>query len=113
VGGLAAAYGCGRRPRGCRRDGGGQGSCLHSSESVSAVGGPGCWALSLHVRFIGCGSGKARRVGPSGDRGAIGRRWERLAGGQWVRCTADLNPERAGGGEHKKARSCRDGMTLC
>jgi len=48
------------------------------------------------------GSGKVEKAGPPGDRGATGCRWERLAGGQWERCTAELNPERAGGSEHKK-----------
>ena len=44
MGGLEAVQGGGRRLRGGRRDGGGQGFRLHRSESESAVGGPGGWA---------------------------------------------------------------------
>ena len=39
--------------RGCRQDGGGQGSCSHHSESDFAVGGPACSALCSHVRSLG------------------------------------------------------------
>ena len=39
--------------------------------------------------------------------------WVRLACGLRARCAAELTPERAGGGEDKKARPCRDRMTLC
>ena len=39
--------------------------------------------------------------------------WVRLACGRRARCAAELTPERAGGGEDKKARPCRDRMTLC
>jgi len=68
-------YGRGRRPRGCRRDGGGQGSCLRRSGSDSAAGGPECWALCLHVRSIGRGGGKARRADLLGEGVEVGRRW--------------------------------------
>ncbi len=57
--------------------------------------------------------GKAGKVGPSGDRGATGSQGELQADGQWVRFPAELNSGRTGGGEHKKARLCRDGVTLC
>ena len=99
--------------RGCRQDGGGQGSCLRRSGSDSAAGGLECWALCLHVRSIGRGGGNARRAGLLGGRGAVGRRGVRLAGEQWALCAAKLTLARAGGGEDKKARSCRDSMTLC
>ncbi len=99
--------------RGCRQDGGGQGSCLHSSGSDSSVGGPACSALCSHVRSIGRGGGKARRAGLLGGGGAVGRWCVRLAGGQWSLCAAELTLARAGGGEDKKVRSCRVRMTLC
>jgi hypothetical protein len=109
---LAAAYARGRRPMGCRQNGGGQGSCLRRSGSDSAAGGLECWALCLHVRSIGRGGGNARRAGLLGEGGSVGRRWVRLACLR-ARCAAELTPERAGGGEDKKARPCRDRMTLC
>jgi hypothetical protein len=57
--------------------------------------------------------GKAGKVGPSGDRGVTGSQGELQADGQWVRFPAELNSGRAGGGEHKNRRRCRDGVTLC
>jgi len=99
--------------RGCRQDSGGQGSCSHHSGSDSAVGGPACSALCSHVRSVGRGGGKARRAGLLGGGRAVGRRGARLAGEQWALYAAKLTLARAGGGEDKKARSCRDSMTLC
>jgi hypothetical protein len=110
---LVTASGSGWGLRGCRQDGGGQGSCSHHSESDFAVGGPACSALCSHVRSVGRGGGKARRAGLLGGGGAVGRRGARLAGEQWALCAAKLTLARAGGGEDKKARSCRDSMTLC
>ena len=110
---LVTASGRGWGLRGCRQDGGGQGSCSHHSGSDFAVGGPACSALCSHVRSVGRGGGKARRAGLLGGGGAVGRRGVRLAGEQWALCAAKLTPARAGGGEDKKARSCRDSMTLC
>ena len=96
-------------PTGRRR----QGSCSHHSGSDSAVGGPACSALCSHVRSGGRGGGKARRAGRLGGGGAVGRRGVRLTGEQWALYAAKLTLARAGGGEDKKARSCRDSMTLC
>ena len=110
---LVTACGRGWGLRGCRQDGGGQGSCSHHSESDFAVGGPACSALCSHVRSVGRGGGKARRAGLLEGGGAVGRRGVRLAGEQWALCAAKLTLARAGGGEDKKARSCRDSMTLC
>ena len=110
---LVTASGSGWGRRGCRQDGGGQGSCSPHSESDFAVGGPACSALCSHVRSVGREGGKARRAGLWGGEGAVGRRGVRLAGEQWALCAAKLTLARAGGGEDKKARSCRDSMTLC
>ncbi len=110
---LVTASGRGWGLRGCRQDGGGQGSCSHPSGNDFAVGGPACPALCSHVRSVGRGWGKARRAGLLGGGGAVGRRGVRLAGEQWALCAAKLTPARAGGGEDKKARSCRDSMILC
>ena len=109
---LVTASGRGWGLRGCRQDGGGQGSCSHHPGSDFAVGGPACSVLCSHVRSLG-EEGKARRAGLLGGRGAVGRRGVRLAGEQWALCAAKLTLARAGGGEDKKARSCRDSMTLC
>jgi hypothetical protein len=43
--------------RGCRRDGGGRGSCLRCSGDGSAAGGPACSALCSHVRHMLLGEG--------------------------------------------------------
>ena len=111
---LVTASGRGWGLRGCRQDCGGQGSCSHHSGSDFAVGGPACSALCSHVRSVGRGGWKARREGLWGGGGTVGRRGVRLAGEQWAICAAKLTLARAGGGEDKKkARSCRDSMTLC
>ena len=75
--------------------------------------GPGvlCFVLARALRWRG--GGKARRAGLVGGGGAVGRRGVRLAGEQWALRAAKLTLARAGGGEDKKARSCRDSMTLC
>ena len=70
-----------------------------------------CFVLARALRWER--RGKARRAGLSGGGGAVGRRGVRLAGEQWALCAAKLTLARAGGGEDKKARSCRDSMTLC
>ena len=75
--------------------------------------GPGVLCFVLARALVGRGGGKARRAGLLGGRGAVGRRGVRLAGEQWALCAAKLTLARAGGGEDKKARSCRDSMTLC
>ena len=50
---LVTASGRGWGLRGCRQDGGGQGSCSHHPGSDFAVGGPACSALCSHVRPVG------------------------------------------------------------
>ena len=50
---------------GCRRDGGGRGSCLRRSGGGSAAGGPACSALCSHVRHMLLGAGLARSLARS------------------------------------------------
>ena len=69
--------------------------------------------LCSHVRSVGRGGGKTRRADLLGGGGVVGRRYVRLAVGQWALCAAELTFARAGGGENKKARICRDSMNLC
>jgi hypothetical protein len=75
--------------------------------------GPGGRSIVVARACSWSRQGKAGKVGPSGDRGATGIQGELQADGQWVRFPAERNPGRAGGGEHKIARRCRDGVTLC
>ena len=70
-----------------------------------------CFVLARALRWERRGEGE--EGGPVGRGGAVGRRGVRLAGEHWALCAAKLTPARAGGGEDKKARSCRDSMTLC
>ena len=65
---MGAAGGGGRArvgARGCRRDGGGRGSCLRRSGGGSAAGGPACSALCSHVRHMLLGAGLARSLARS------------------------------------------------
>jgi hypothetical protein len=99
-------------PRGRQQDGGGEGPHLIRSRSDPAVGGPVCSVLcerALHWerRWEGEDSGPA---GPGG------RGWAPVCAADWRAVGAarsGLTLERAGGGEGKKARSCRDSMTVC
>ena len=75
--------------------------------------GPGGRSIVVARACLRALQGKAGKVGPSGDRGATGNQGGLQADGQWVRFPAELNSGRAGGDEHKNARRCRDGVTLC
>ena len=75
--------------------------------------GPGGRSIVVARACLRARQGKAGKVGPSGDRGATGNQGGLQADGQWVRFPAELNSGRAGGDEHKNARRCRDGVTLC
>jgi hypothetical protein len=69
--------------RGCRRDGGGRGSCLRCSGDGSAAGGPACSALCSRVRHMLLGEGlygAGRARAPPGGGGRGGGGW---GGGGW------------------------------
>ena len=68
---LVTASGRGWGLRGCRQDGGGQGSCSHHPGSDFAVGGPACSVLCSHVRSLGEEGG--RRGEEGGPVGRTGR----------------------------------------
>ena len=64
--------------RGCRRDGGGRGSCLRRSGGGSTTGGPACSALCSHVRpmLLGAGlygAGRARATAGAATCAGPGR----------------------------------------
>jgi hypothetical protein len=75
--------------------------------------GAGRVELSRCTCVVLVAAGTAGKEGQAGDRGVTGCQGELQADGQWVRFIAELTPGRAGGGEHKIARRCRDGVTLC
>jgi len=87
---LVTASGRGWGLRGCRQDGGGQGSCLHRSGSDCAVGGPACSALCSHVRpmLLGAGlsgAGRAHFSGGVRGPGSGGYGWRALGRAQCLR----------------------------